>query len=130
MSALVLDIETVGQSVDELPKRALDYLFKNLERDAADAEDVERRREDMVARFGLDPTTGRVIVIGLLDVETGSATVFDDDEEKELLSKFWEWLATHEHERYVTFNGKRFDIPFMNIRSALHELAPLVVIPA
>jgi len=130
MSALVLDIETVGQPVDAIPERALEYLEKALERDAPEPEDLARRREDMIARFGLDPTTGRVIVIGLLDVDTGAETVFAENSEKELLSEFWDWLAAHEPERYVTFNGKRFDIPFLNIRSAIHSLAPAKVIPA
>ena len=130
MSALVLDIETVSRSVEEIPERALEYLFKSLERDAPEPEDLERRREDMISRFGLDPTTGRVIVIGLLDVDTRVETAFADDSEKELLSKFWDWLAANEHEPYVTFNGKRFDIPFLNVRSAIHGLTPSKVIPA
>ncbi len=130
MSSLVLDIETVGQSVEEIPVRALEYLFKNLEREVTDPEDLERRREDMISRFGLDPTTGRVIVIGVVDVETRAETTFADDAETELLSKFWDWLAANGHERYVTFNGKRFDIPFVNVRSAIHGLTPRVVIPA
>lgn len=130
MTPLVLDIETVGQPVEEIPERALDYLFKSLERDAPDPEDLERRREDMIARFGLDPTTGRIVVIGLLDVETRAETVFSDASEVQLLSRFWEWLAGNEHAPYVTFSGKRFDVPFLNIRSAIHGLKPSKVIPA
>ncbi len=130
MSALVLDIETVSQSVEEIPDRALEYLFKSLARDQPDEEELERRREDMISRFGLDPTTGRVIVIGLLDLETRAETVFSDESEVELLAKFWAWLRANEHERYVTFNGKRFDIPFLNVRSAIHGLTPSKVIPA
>ncbi len=30
----------------------------------------------------------------------------------------------------MTFNGKRFDIPFLNVRSAIHGLTPSKVIPA
>lgn len=130
MSAIVLDIETVGHSVDEIPQRALEYLFQGLERDVTDPEDLERRREDMISRFGLDPTTGRVIVVGLVDVDTGAETVFADDVENDLLSKFWNWVDANVYERYVTFNGKRFDIPFLNVRSAIHGLVPGVVIPA
>ncbi len=130
MSALVLDIETVSQPVEEIPERALEYLFKSLARDQPDEEELERRRDDMISRFGLDPTTGRVIVIGLLDVDTRAETAFSDDSEKELLTKFWDWLAANEHEPYVTFNGKRFDIPFLNVRSAIHGLNPSKVIPA
>lgn len=130
MRSLVLDIETVGQSVDEIPDRALEYLFKSIERETPEPEDLERRREELISRFGLDPTTGRVIVIGVLDVDTRAETVFAENEEKALLTRFWDWLASHEYERYVTFSGKRFDIPFLNIRSAIHGLAPRVVIPA
>ena len=50
--ALVLDIETVGQSIDAVPERALDYLFRGLERDSPEPEELEKRREDLVSRFG------------------------------------------------------------------------------
>jgi hypothetical protein len=130
MSAIVLDIETVGQPVDAIPERALDYLYKSLERDAPEPEDLARRREELIARFGLDPATGKVIVIGLLDVDSATETVFAGDAEKALLAEFWDWLGASEHERYVTFNGKRFDVPFLNVRSAIHGLAPAKVIPA
>ena len=59
--AIVVDIETVGQSVEEIPERALDYLFRGLERDAPDPEELERRRKDLLSRLGLDPTTGRIV---------------------------------------------------------------------
>ena len=128
--ALVLDIETVGRAVEEIPERALDYLFRSLERDRPEPQELEKRREEMIARFGLDPTTGRVIVIGLLDTETEEERVFAGEDEKELLTRFWEWLAEHEPERYVTFSGKRFDVPYLNVRSAIHGLRPRVTIPS
>ena len=56
--ALVLDIETVGQSIDAVPERALDYLFRGLERDSPEPEELEKRREDLVSRFGLGPDHG------------------------------------------------------------------------
>ena len=74
--ALVLDIETVGQSIDAVPERALDYLFRGLERDSPEPEELEKRREDLVSRFGLDPTTGRVIVIGLVDTDKAKPSMF------------------------------------------------------
>ena len=128
--ALVLDIETVGQSIDAVPERALDYLFRGLERDSPEPEELERRREDLVSRFGLDPTTGRVIVIGLVDTDREAEHVFWEGDEPALLTSFWDWLSANEPERYVTFNGKRFDIPYLNVRSAIHDLRPRVVIPS
>lgn len=127
---LVLDIETVGLSVDDVPARALDYLFQALERDAPEPQDLEHRREELVSRFGLDPTTGRVIVIGLIDTDTGRETTFARASERELLEAFWTWLPANEPARYVTFNGKRFDVPYLNIRSAIHGLRPEAIIPA
>ena len=82
MSALVFDIETVGISVDDIPDRALEYLFKSLERDDPEPEELERRGKEMISRFGLDPSTGRVIVIGVLDFESGDETAFTDESEK------------------------------------------------
>lgn len=128
--ALVLDIETVGQSIEEIPERALDYLFRGLERDRPEPEELEGRRQDLISRFGLDPTTGRVIVIGLVDTEKEAEHVFSADEERELLASFWEWLSANEPECYVSFNGKRFDVPYLNVRSAIHGLSPRVVIPS
>ena len=130
---LVFDIETVGQRPEDIPARARDYLNRGLERDRPDAEELERRRTDMEARFGLDPTTGRVIVIGVVDTSRGTEHAFtegSEGSEKELLSSFWEWLAANEPTRYVSFNGKRFDVPYLNIRSAVHGLRPSVIIPA
>jgi len=130
VTTLVLDIETVGQPEADVPERALDYLRKGIERDRPEAEELERRYADLVSRFGLDPTTGRVIVIGLVDTESGAEHVFADASEKELLIRFWEWLEINEPARYASFSGKRFDVPYLNIRSAVHGLRPRTVIPA
>lgn len=126
---LVLDIETVGQEEAAIPPRALDYLRRSIERDGPDEVELERRYRELVSRFGLDPTTGRVIVVGTIDSETGEAKSFTGANEKELLEAFWAWLAVNEPARYVSFNGKRFDVPFLNVRSAVHGLKPRVSIP-
>lgn len=128
--ALVFDIETVGQDRSEIPERALAYLERALSRDRPDEEELERRRQDMVSRFGLDPTTGRVIVVGVVDTEAEQEHAFAGDDEKETLERFWAWLAEHEPALYVSFNGKRFDVPYLNVRSAIHGLRPRRVIPA
>ncbi len=128
--ALVLDIESVGQGVDEIPERALDYLYRTLERDRPDPQELERRREELVSRLGLDPTTGRVICIGVLDSEGAFERAFTDPSERDLLDSFWRFLGETQPKLVVTFNGKRFDVPYLNIRSAIHGLEPEFVIPS
>jgi predicted PolB exonuclease-like 3'-5' exonuclease len=128
--AVALDVETVGQKVEEIPERALDYLLKGLERDAPPPEELERRRVELVERFGLDPTTGRIVCIGVAGAESAFERAFTDASERDLLASFWRWFAEARPELVVTFNGKRFDVPFLNLRSAIHGLEPAIVIPA
>lgn len=128
--ALVLDIETVGQTHEEIPPRALEYLFKRLERDAPDDEELARRREDLAGRFGLDPTTGRVIVVGTLDTETGDERAFAGDDEKLLLEAFWSFVEETRPRLLVTFSGRRFDVPYLVVRSAVLGLRPAVPLPS
>jgi 3'-5' exonuclease len=127
--AIVLDIETIGQPVEAIPQRALDYLFQGLERDAPDPVELERRREDLLSRLGLDPTTGRVVCIGVVDSETAFEQTFAHADEKELLESFWRWLETARPSLFVSFNGRRFDVPYLNIRSAIHGIEPAFPIP-
>jgi len=126
---LVVDIETVGLKPEEIPPRALDYLFRKLDPDDRGEEDVEARREEVIGRFGLDPTTGRIVCIGLLDTERRKEKALVDEEERSLLAAFWEILGRVRDELFVTFNGKSFDFPFINIRSAILEVPPTVVLP-
>ncbi len=127
--AIVLDIETVGQNVEQIPERALDYLLRALERDAPDPEELLRRREDLISRLGLDPTTGRVVCIGVVDSETAFERAFSNSEERELLQSFWNWLEVARPALFVSFNGRRFDVPYLNIRSAIHGIEPAFPIP-
>jgi predicted PolB exonuclease-like 3'-5' exonuclease len=127
--AIVLDIETIGQSVEEIPERALDYLFRGLERDAPDPEELERRRGELFSRLGLDPTTGRIVCVGVLDSETSFERTFSHTDEKELLESFWQWLEGARPTLFVSFNGRRFDVPYLNIRSAIHGIEPAYPIP-
>jgi DNA polymerase elongation subunit (family B) len=127
--AIVLDIETVGQRPEEIPERALEYLLQALERDAPDSQELERRREDLFSRLGLDPTTGRIVCIGIVDAETSEERTFSRLEEKSLLESFWKWLEGARPTLFVTFNGRRFDVPYLHVRSAIHGIEPAYPIP-
>lgn len=130
MTTLVLDIETIGQREEEVPERALDYLKRGLERDRPAPEELDRRYEELVSRFGLDPTTGRIVVVGIVDADSEAEHVFAASSEPELLTQFWSFIAETSPERIVTFNGKRFDVPYLNVRSAIHGLTPPATLDA
>jgi DNA polymerase elongation subunit (family B) len=127
--ALVIDIETVGQSPDEIPPRARDYVFRSLSRDNPNEEEMEARRKELVGRFSLDPTTGRIVCIGLVDTESGEDKTLSQIDERDLLTSFWRFLEARKPDRFVTFNGKSFDFPYINIRSAILEIPPSMVLP-
>jgi DNA polymerase elongation subunit (family B) len=121
---LVIDIETVGQKVEELPDKVTESLYRSIERDDPDPEELERRREELINRLSLDATTGRIICVGVLDTESGEDRAFCHESEKELLEAFWQYFAERRPELIVTFHGKRFDVPYLNLRSAIHGIAP------
>ena len=127
--ALVIDIETVGQAPDEIPPRALDYLYRSLSRDNPSEEEVEARRNDLVDRFSLDSTTGTIVCIGLVETASGEEKALVDRDERKLLTYFWQWIEETKPERFVTFNGKSFDFPYINIRSAILEVPPSMLLP-
>lgn len=124
--ALVIDIETVGQNPKSIPSRALDYLFRHVERDASSEKELELRQKEIVERFSLDPTTGTIICIGIVDTDRQTEKVLTHKDEKSLLSSFWKLLDENPPKLFVTFNGKSFDFPYINIRSAILEIPPMM----
>lgn len=129
----VVDIETVGVDWDGLDDSTRDYLLKRAKSDG--------EREAVPHRLGLDPGTGRVLVIGMLNVSNGRGGVLVqgppgewrdagpsgwqrfDGSEGAILAEFWRVLGKNAR-RVVTYNGRQFDGPYLMIRSALHGIAP------
>jgi len=110
-TTVIVDIETVGQDRQRLPPRVIEILFRALE--------SAEEREEAEGRFGLDPCTGRIVCIGIYWLEVDRARAYCQREERELLANFWSDLAQIRPTRFVTFNGKSFDFPYINIRSAV-----------
>ena len=143
MKTVVFDIETVS-----LPWLELDPLQRGrLTRWAEDHEDFLRRKEG----GALSPYTGKVIVVAMLNPETGKGIVWYEATacpdaakpstgeraarasedgffeyvgcgEKEMLVEFWDTVA--KFDRLVSYNGRSFDAPFLSVRSAVHALSP------
>src|SRR5450759_5410398 len=132
MKTVVFDIETVS-----FPWLELDPLQREkLTRYAEDHEDFLRRK----AGGSLSPYMGKIVVVAMLNPETGKGAVwyeaaerheaksadglfdFVGCSEKEMLSDFW--AALSKFDRCVSFNGRAFDGPFLSVRSAIHGLLP------
>ena len=115
MATLIFDIETAPLSREPFASRT------------PDEEDTR----------GLSPLTGQIAAIGVYDLERnqgavyyqgdGSGTetyyegfVLKERTEQQMLEDFWE--GAKNYNVFVTFAGRSFDVPFINIRSAVHNI--------
>lgn len=141
MSSLVFDIETIGEDFDELDEATQDSLTRWIRKEYADDQDgFNAALAGLKNGLGFSPLTGSVVAIGVLDVskdkgvvyfqkQKGNEEIFEEDnytfkpmDEKEMLEHFWE--GVEHYSEFVSFNGRAFDIPFLNIRSAIHGIRP------
>jgi 3'-5' exonuclease len=132
MKKLVIDIETVGQPWEELDPYVREYLIKGL----SDGDAEETRRAG-----GLSPFRGRIVTIGVINIEDGrscamyevpgqkeliiekaGARTYMSGTEKQILEKFWTFFDSDA--RFISFNGRQFDGPFLLIRSAINGVVP------
>lgn len=129
----VVDIETVGAPWSTLDEKTREYLQG---RASSEAE-----KEAVSHRLGLDPGTGRVIVIGMQNITANKGGMFVegksrgwidggpsgfkrfDGDEREMLTEFWRMLGSNAG-RVVTYNGRQFDGPYLMLRSAMLGVAP------
>ncbi len=132
MASVVFDIETVGLEWDSLDDSQKTYLQKNAR--------TEEERQKLPEILSLWPFTGRVVVLAMLNPESGRGRVwyeksdgrqeqvspdglftFVGDTEPAFLAEFWSAIARFH--RFVTFNGRGFDGPFLMLRSAALGIA-------
>lgn len=132
MSRIIFDIETVGRDFESLDEPTQDYLLKWAK--------TEDEVQDVKESLAFYPLTGEVICIGMLNPDTmrgavyfqspGEANppfeeegiIYQPGTEEEILKWFWD--AIKKYDRFITFNGRSFDCPFIMIRSAVKEIKP------
>jgi DNA polymerase elongation subunit (family B) len=134
MNTIAFDIEVAGFPWEEVDEITRGYLL-NRARD-------EEERETVPERTALMPGLGKVIAIGMWNVEQERGLVLLEGEpedqrewekvqhsdvfrgsEADLLRKFWEVLE-RKKPRLVSYNGRGYDGPFLMIRSAQLGIAP------
>ncbi len=90
----------------------------------------ESREDEQITQYlitkktgGLHPLFSKIILIGLKEPDAEPLIYHGEDEQK-ILSQGWEHLAElQKHFKkitIITFNGYRFDVPFLLIRSAIN----------
>jgi uncharacterized protein YprB with RNaseH-like and TPR domain len=136
---LIFDIETVGETWESLDTTTQGMLSRWVDRTAKNDEEHEAEMKDLREGLGFSPLTGMIVAIGLYDYERKQGVVYYQGEgneaeidvgefilksrsEKEMLEDFWE--GAKEYDTFVTFNGRGFDVPFLNLRTAIHTLRP------
>lgn len=132
MKKLVIDIETAGIPWEEHDPYVREYLIKGL----SDGDAEEARRAG-----GLSPFRGKIVAIGVINIEDGrSCAMYEvpgqldvrtekagmrtyiSGTERQILEKFWGFFESDS--RFISFNGRQFDGPFLMIRSAINGLVP------
>ncbi|HEX9303468.1 MAG TPA: ribonuclease H-like domain-containing protein [Thermoanaerobaculia bacterium] len=127
MASVVFDIETVGVSWESLDDGQRTYLTKYVRN--------EDERDKVPDLLSLWPLTGRIVVLGMVNPDSGRGRVWyekDDgrleetsadglftfvgDSEPAFLEEFWSAIVRFD--RFVSFNGRCFDGPFLMLRSA------------
>jgi len=138
MATLVFDIETVGESWNSLDETTQKVLARWIDRTRVNEESHDSLLKDLKEGLGFSPLTGSVVAIGLYDVERNQGVVYYQGEERadeecgefilksrterDMLKDFWEGAKSYD--TFVTFNGRGFDVPFLNLRSAIHGIRP------
>lgn len=130
---IVFDIETVGEDFEGLDETTKDMLLRWTE--------DEQEQQQIKEGLGFSPLTGQIVAIGVMDVDDSNGAVYyqnpDSQEvsefqglklqsmtEPEMLEKFWD--VAKRCQECISFNGRAFDVPFLMVRSAIHNIRPSI----
>jgi len=124
MKIIGFDIETIPQQ-KALTRSQQDWLDKKLEFALAKAPSYEDREETKRRIMATTPYLGEIVCISLGEVQ-GSKINAESfiGEEKDLLKRFWEVIGGVSNGLYVSFNGLKFDVNFIVMRSMYHKVLP------
>ena len=130
---VALDIETYQDvPADLLEALAADIKPRGNLKDPAKIEaDIAEKRAALLNKAALSPLTGRVVswalYLGGEHSIDGRATTADD--ERTILVELDKYLARSGCTYLATKNGRKFDLPFLAARYALHGIVPAYPLP-
>lgn len=139
MGTLIFDIETVGDEWNDIDKVTQTSLLRWTNQVGRNEVEREQLQQEVKTGLGFSPLTGFIVALGIYDLERKSGVVYysskgDEAEsvsgeytykprsEAEMLTLFWD--GARQYDTFVTFNGRRFDVPFIIHRSIVHGIKP------
>ncbi len=138
MSKLIIDIETIGEDFEKIDKDTQDILTRWIKNTSNTEEEYKDALNNLKNELGFSPLTGEIVAIGVMDYEREQGVVYYQSPEKEaeetregnfklkpmreaeMLENFWQ--GANNYDEFITFNGRSFDIPYILIRSAIHQI--------
>ncbi|NLE57645.1 MAG: hypothetical protein GX616_04745 [Planctomycetes bacterium] len=134
MQRIAVNIETMAdpERVAAMPEP--EVKLGNVKNPVLIAEKIAEAKARAVEKAALDPHFARVLAIGVAvrggdrinaDVDILQRGEDPDVAERRLLVSFWDRIRSHEDNRFASFNGSRFDFPFLLRRSLLLGVRPV-----
>ncbi len=132
MACVAFDIETVGWDLEELDEATRENLMKRVE--------TPEDEEEVRGSLNFYPITAQIVTVAMVDCDSGRGSVFFQSPgsrmqafqeggaefipgtEEDILRNFWERMRGYS--RFVTFNGRGFDCPFLLLRSGIKRIKP------
>ena len=142
MAKLVFDVETIGFPLEHFDETQQEYLLRYAKNDEERAQQIRNlnltpltARVGCIAMLNLDSNQGRVVYLAdspAEDAPVDGITFIAVTDEAEILKNFWSVVGRRKDEKpgdfiydkFVTFNGRMFDCPFLMLRSALLGIRP------
>ena len=113
------------EEAERQQKKPRSGLFKHLDSAKKAKQDSLSAANERIKLLSVTPEYCRICAIAWAIGQDApvSRIAVDDGQELEALAEFWRLLSSMSAP-IVTFNGLRFDIPVIFVRSALHGLSP------
>ncbi len=118
IDALVFDIETVPFKPEEYSDTQKELVQKRLKTALSRNPDLDPIAEEGKIK-GTDPYLAKIVCIGLYYPRTGQRLALTNESEKVILDSFWDQIKGY-NGVYISYNGIRFDVPFIIKRSIYH----------
>ena len=134
---LIIDIETVGERFDDMDELTQSELTKHIEA-APDSPEYAAAIARVDDELVFSPLTGFIVAIGVMDADKEQSVVYYQDpsgshketvegsvtykpmDEAQMLESFWG--GAKNYTEFITWNGRSFDIPYLIVRSAIHQV--------